>query len=110
MKTKQDVAQTGVKAQGGIDGSLTMARTNSLELEAVVERGVELGMVKAIQGKRMINDARKLTGMIAAAAAFAAEIHAEQTAVCKSNDCDTGVISTVAGVDLPEATVKSGGR
>lgn len=98
MKTMQEVAFEGVKAQAHMDKFLTQAYNAALRNVEVTERGVALKMRPAIKGKQMIARARKIAGMIAAAAEEAALLHAEQTAACVANGCDTGALDSVGGV------------
>ncbi|NTA27378.1 hypothetical protein [Allorhizobium ampelinum] len=100
MTTLQEITATGVDAQGRIDKYLSKAWEAALQNVTVTEEGVAAGMVKAIKGKQMINHARKVAGLIAEAAYEAALLHADQTAACVANDCDTGKLTSVAGVSL----------
>lgn len=99
MKTMVEVADAGVRAQSELDVALTEAYNAAMRLAEVTERGVELGMVtKAISAKMIIADARSVPGQIAAIAAFAARLHAEQTKICQANGCDTPAPSSVGGI------------
>ena len=108
MKTKEDVTAAGIKAQGGIDGGLVMADLNIDEHIAVVIRGVQLGMVSDLEAKKLIWQAKQLKGLVAQAGVLAAEMHIQETKICKANNCDTGSLTSVAGVDL--SGDRSGGR
>lgn len=106
MKTIQDVATEGAKAQAAIDKYLTLATKAARRLEKVTETGVSMGMVKNIRGKILISQARAATGAISDAALAFAVLHKEQTAVCVENDCDVPALSSVGGV----TTMGGGGR
>lgn len=100
MKDIFEVAIEGAKAQSDLDRYLTKARKAALRLEEVSERGVELGMVKPIRGKIMINQARAATGKIADAALALAVLHKEQTMVCAENGCDIPPVTSVGGISV----------
>lgn len=100
----EEVAIAGAKAQADIDRYLTLARKAALKLEKVTETGVSLGMVKPLRGKVLINQARAATGAISDAAHAFAELHREQTVVCKENGCDVPPMQSAGGV-----TVMGGG-
>lgn len=101
MKTMEDVVAAGVKAQAEIDKHLTAAREAAEKLAKITARGVELGMVtKAIEAKTIIADAYNLPGQIAAAAGFAARLHAAQTKVCQANGVDTPAPPSVGGISI----------
>jgi len=106
MKTKEEVALAGAKAQADIDRYLTLARKASLRLEKVNEAGVSLGMVKPLRGKAIINQGRAATGRISDAAHAFAVLHVEQTRVCAENDCDVPPMTSAGGV----TTMGGGGR
>lgn len=101
MKDIFEVAIEGAKAQADLDRYLTKARKAALRLEEVSERGVELGMVRPIRGKIMINQARAATGKIADAAFALALLHKDQTMVCAENGCDIPPVKSVGGVIVP---------
>jgi hypothetical protein len=98
MKSIQEVATEGAKAQAAIDKYLTLAMKAAKRLEKVTETGVTLGMVKNIRGKILISQARAATGAIADAALAFAVLHKEQTIVCVENDCDVPALASVGGV------------
>lgn len=100
METMQDVTAAGVQSQADMDRHLDKAYKSAMRNVSATERGVELGMVRAIKGKQMIARARKIAGMIAAAAEEAALLHADQTAACIANGCDTGSLSSVGGISI----------
>jgi hypothetical protein len=109
MKDMNDVTAAGVQAQSDIDQFLDKAYKAALRNIEVTEKGVEFGMVRALKGKKMIATARKLAGLIAAAAECAAELHIEQTAACVANGCDTGALTSVGGVTLLAVAQPLGG-
>lgn len=101
MKTIFEVADAGVRAQSELDAALTEAYNAAMRLVEVTERGLELGMVtKAIAAKTILADARTIPGQIAAVAAAAARLHADQTKVCQANNCDTPAPSSVGGISI----------
>ena len=100
MKTKEEVALAGAKAQADIDRYLTLARKAALRLEKVNEAGVSLGMVKPLRGKSIINEGRAATGRIADAAQAFAALHIEQTRVCVENDCDVPPMTSAGGISV----------
>jgi hypothetical protein len=110
MITKEDVAAKGVLAQGGIDRHLTAALKSAKLNIDVTAKGVELGMVRALQGKKMIARARRIYGAIAEAAELAAELHIEQQQACAANGVDTGDLTSVGGVALGVVHTDGGGR
>jgi len=110
MKTMGDVAAKGVLAQAGIDKHLTLALKSAKLNIDVTARGVELGMVKALQGKKMIARARRIYGAIAEAAELAAELHIEQQQACAANGVDTGDLASVGGVTIGGVHPDGGGR
>lgn len=102
MKTIFEVTDAGVRAQSELDAALTEAYNAAMRLIEVTERGLELGMVtKAIAAKTILADARTIPGQIAAVAASAARLHAEQTKVCQANGCDVPTPKSVGGVVMP---------
>ena len=99
MKTMEDVVAAGVAAQAAIDKHLTAARKAAERCAKITEEGVRLGMVpKAIRAKSLMAEAHRLTGMIAAAAFAAAELHAKQTVICQENGVDTPTPASVGDV------------
>lgn len=110
MNTMDEVATAGVDAQANIDKYLFKALEAAKRNTEVTARGIELGMVKALKGKVLINKARRIEGLIAEAALAAAELHIEQTKVCADNGADTGSITTVGGVDVGGVHTEGGGR
>lgn len=104
----EKIVAAGVKAQADIDAHLTKAYKAALKLAKVTEDGVAAGMVpKAIAAKLIIAEARALPGLIAKAAAVAAELHAKQTKICQDNGVDTPTPDSVGGVMVP---MGGGGR
>ena len=95
-----EVAAEGSKAQTDLDKYLTKALKAARRLEEVTERGVELGMVKPIRGKILINQVRSATGKISDAAYALAILHKEQTMVCAENGCDVPPVSSVGGISI----------
>lgn len=105
MKDMFEVANAGVRAQHELDVALTEAYNASMRLVEVTERGLQLGMMtKAIAAKTILADARTIPGQIAAVAAAAARLHADQTKACQLNGCDVPSPSSVGGV-----VIKGGG-
>ena len=100
MKDIFEVAIEGAAAQTDLDRYLTKARKAALRLEEVTARGIELGMVKPIRGKIMLNQARAATGRIADAATALALLHKDQTMVCAENGCDIPPVTSVGGVSV----------
>lgn len=110
MDTMEDVAAKGVLAQAGIDKHLTLALKSAKLNIDVTARGIELGMVRALQGKKMLARARRIYGAIAEVAELAAELHIEQQQVCADNGVDTGDLPTVGGVTVGGVHTEGGGR
>lgn len=101
MKDIFEVADAGVRAQSELDAALTEAYNAAMRLVEVTERGLELGMVsKAIAAKTILADTRSIPGKIAAVAADAARLHAEQTKICQLNGCDTPAPASVGGISI----------
>lgn len=98
MTKMQEIASSGVQAQADIDRHLDKAYKAALRNVEVTEDGVRERMVRGIKGKQMIAQARKVAGMIAAAAYEAALLHADQTEACVRNGCDTGTLESAGGV------------
>ena len=99
MKTMEDVVAAGVAAQAAIDKHLTAARKAAERCAKITEEGVRLGMVpKAIRAKALMAESHRVTGMIAAAAFAAAELHAKQTVICQENGVDTPTPASVGDI------------
>lgn len=106
----QDIAEAGVQAQAGLDHHLTKALEAAAINTSVTCDGVAAGMVNSpLKAKLLIAKARSLEGAIAYAAVLAAELHIDQTKICKDNNVDTGTLASVGGVVLPPQPL-SGGR
>lgn len=109
MKDMFEVANAGVRAQHELDVALTEAYNAAMRLVEVTEVGLQLGMMtKAIAAKTILADARTIPGQIAAVAAAAARLHAEQTKICQANGCDTPAPASVGGVVI--SPMGGGGR
>jgi len=106
MDTMQDVATAGAQAQADIDAALAAADEAAGRLVDITKRGVELGMVTGIAAKRILGAARSARGGLGAVAADFADLHVQQTKICKENSVDTGTLITAGGVALPNG----GGR
>ena len=104
----KEITALGVTLQAKLDEQLTAARKTALALAEVTENGVEAGMVRPLEGKLIINEAYAVAGAVSNAAVLAAALHIKQTKACVANDCDTGSVSSVAGIAV--ITPKSGGR
>lgn len=109
METMQEVAEAGVTAQAQIDKHLTVAHKAAVKNTKVTIAGIQMGMVRALRGKKLLAQCRELEGMIAAAARLAAEIHIEQAKVCEEQGVDTGSLATVGGVTVGGMTTMGGG-
>lgn len=99
----KDIVTADAKAHKELDTALTSARKASLKIEELVEEGVKANMVKALEAKLRIHQARQITGMIADVGAASAQMHIDHTAVAVKNKVDAGGLTDVAGVTLPIA-------
>ena len=101
----QEIVERGVDAHKDIDAELTSAMEAALRLIKATEDGVRAGLVKPLQGKKILAETRMLYGMIARAANHAADLHIQGTKIAKEAGVDTGGLTSVGGV-----VVMSGGR
>lgn len=107
--TNEEIIAAGVNAHMLLDRALTNARTQSLRIEDLSEKGTEAGLAKALKAKELIHLAREVTGLIATAGVKSAKLHQLHTALAKENGIDTGSLTIVAGVELPSVSVMGGG-
>lgn len=110
LETIEDIVASGVEAQALIDRHLAKTTKAAADLIRVTERGVEEGMVRGIEAKRVIAAARAGAGKIADAALFFAELHQIQTDICKANGADLGDVTTAGGVAIGGVSPMGGGR
>jgi hypothetical protein len=101
MDTMQAVASDGVTAQSDIDAALATAWAAGSTMMAVTIRGIQLGMIGGVAAKRHLAAVRAAQGKIAEAMGAYADLHAEQTKICKTNNVDTGDLTTAGGIAVP---------
>ncbi len=94
----QEIVERGADAHKDIDADLTSAMEAALRLIKVTEDGVRAGLVKPLEGKKILAETRMLYGMIARAANHAADLHVKGTKIAKENGMDTGNLTSVGGV------------
>lgn len=99
---KKDIVSAMSAQHKALDAALTSARKASLAIEGLVEEGVRANMVKGLEAKLRIHQARAITGYIADAGQASAQMHIDHTAVAIKNKVDTGGLIEVAGVTLPQ--------
>lgn len=113
---KSEIVSRGVKAQAVVDKNLATAHRGAVQYAKVIEDAVKNGMFDSgLEAKRMLAQARSLPGMIAVAAAHAADLHITGTALAVANDVDLGTVTTVGGVEFVKrdggmSTMSGGGR
>lgn len=100
---KKDIVSAMSVQHKALDAALTSARKAALEIEGLVEEGVKAGMVKALEAKLRVHQARSITGYIADAGMASAQMHIDHTAVAVKNKVDSGGLIEVSGVTLPVA-------
>jgi hypothetical protein len=110
LTTIDEVVNAGIAAQVLIDKHLAKAYDAAVELTAVTEAGVMLGMVQSIEAKTIIGDARAAQGSIGAVAAEFARLHRAQTDACIAAGADLGSVTTAGGVTIGGVGPLSGGR
>lgn len=101
MDTPQNVATDGVASQATVDAHLAGAWAAALAIEDVTIRGIQLGMIGGVAAKSHLAQVRAAQGKIAEAMAAYADLHAEQTKICRANSVDTGDLTTAGGIALP---------
>lgn len=101
MDNPQAVATDGVTAQLDVDAALANAWAGAVRMEAITIRGIQLGMIGGVAAKRHLAQVRAAQGKIAEAMAAYADLHAEQTKICKANSVDTGDLTTAGGIAVP---------
>lgn len=110
METVEDVVNAGVEAQAKIDRYLAKAYAAAEQLTKVTERGVELGMVRGIEAKTIIGQARAAQGAVSAVAASFALLHRLQTDACVAAGADLGSVTTAGGVTIGGVGTLGGAR
>lgn len=110
MQTVEDVVAAGIEAQALLDKYLAKAHAAAVNLIAVTEAGVSLGMVQGIAAKTIIGDARAAAGIVGAAAAAFARLHQAQTDACIAAGADLGSVTTAGGVTIGGVGIMGGGR
>lgn len=98
---KSEIVSNGVDAQALLDKYLAKSYRAGMRYAQVIEEAVKNGFfVNPLEAKRMLAQARSLSGKIAEAAELAAELHLSGTQLAKDNDVDLGSVITVGGVDF----------
>ncbi|MCZ7855992.1 hypothetical protein O9X81_05145 [Agrobacterium salinitolerans] len=98
---KSEIVANGVDAQALLDRHLAKAYRAGVLYAQVIEEAVKNGFfVNPLEAKRMLAQARSLSGKIAEAAELAAELHLSGTQLAKDNDVDLGSVTSVGGVDF----------
>lgn len=110
LTTIDDVVNAGVTEQALLDRHLAAAYAAAERLTKVTERGVELGMVRSIEAKTIIGQARAAQGAIGAVAASFALLHRMQTDACVAAGADLGSVTTAGGVPIGGVQPLGGGR
>lgn len=98
---KSEIVANGVEAQALLDRHLAKAYRAGVLYAQVIEDAVRNGFfVNPLEAKRMLAQARSISGKVAEAAELAAELHLSGTQLAKDNNVDLGSVTTVGGVDF----------
>lgn len=110
LETIEEIVSAGVEAQAIIDKHLAKAYAAAEVLIRVTERGVEEGLVRSVEAKTIIGDARAAAGIVGAAAAAFGRLHRLQTDACIAAGADLGSVTTAGGVTIGGVGTLGGAR
>lgn len=108
-RTPEEIVEAFVKNHALLDKHIAAAHKVAQKMTKDVEEGLGLGMVRGLEAKSFLAGHRKLPGVVADAALFAAELHTQGTKIAQDNGVDTGSLTSVGGVTIGGFTTMGGG-
>lgn len=108
-RTPEQIVEAFVKNHALLDKHIAAAHKIAQKMEKDVEEGLGLGMVRGLEAKSFLAGHRKLPGVVADSALFAAELHKQGTKIAQDNGVDTGSLTSVGGVTIGGFTTMGGG-
>lgn len=108
-RTPEQIVEAFVKNHALLDKHLAAAHKVAQKMAKDVEEGLGLGMVRGLDAKSFLASHRKLPGVVADSALFAAELHKQGTRIAQDNGVDTGSLTSVGGVAIGGISIMGGG-